>query len=297
MPRLREAGDQSLAPLPHTHGAALAVPLLPGHLQQDRHSALAHTHQAQGGTVRRERVLVEDGDCPAKEAAAAASAAAAPVPRALDRALLWLRVALAVPRMTAVSGVPRGSDLRERSVGLYRRQVLARAIVLGLRRRLLDICRYWNLRIVEYSWIRDYENNSEIRRVRNYHSIFRFYAVWEFRSFEDPRIKHRFSGERGDEGKSVERAFLFRSSGGNRINDRRDGIDSRGESVRPMASLAIIIRRLIRLSRLLADRPPRNVSGRGRGRKTVIDHRALETSVTSRCEAAEGKRRGGRGNK
>lgn len=107
MPRLREAGDQSLAPLPHTHRAALAVPLLPGHLQQDRHSALAHTHQAQGDAVRREGVLVEDGDCPAKEAATATSAAASAL-RALGRALLRLRLALTfVPRIAGTSRGPK----------------------------------------------------------------------------------------------------------------------------------------------------------------------------------------------
>lgn len=105
MPRLREAGDQSLAPLPHTHRAALAVPLLPGHLQQDRHSALAHTHQAQGDAVRRKGVLVEDGDCPAKEAAAATSASAS-VLRALGRALLRLRLRLALTPVLRVAGTP-----------------------------------------------------------------------------------------------------------------------------------------------------------------------------------------------
>lgn len=103
MSRLRKAGDQSLAPLPHTHRAALAVSLLPGHLQQDRHAALAHTHQAQGDAVRREGVLVEDGDCPAKEAAAATSAAAS-APRAPVRALLRFRVTLTVLRV-AVLGI------------------------------------------------------------------------------------------------------------------------------------------------------------------------------------------------
>lgn len=104
MPRLREAGDQSLAPLPHTHRAALAVPLLSGHLQQDRHSALAHTHQAQGDAVRREGVIVEDGDCLAKEATAATSAAASTL-RAPGRALLRFRVALTpVPRVAGIPG-------------------------------------------------------------------------------------------------------------------------------------------------------------------------------------------------
>ncbi|KAH0947935.1 hypothetical protein HN011_001103 [Eciton burchellii] len=110
MPRLREAGDQSLAPLPHTHRAALAVPLLPGHLQQDRHSALAHTHQAQGDAVRREGVFVEDGDCPAEETAAATSATTASAPRAPGRALLRLRVTLTIPRAARLPGpqvVPR----------------------------------------------------------------------------------------------------------------------------------------------------------------------------------------------
>lgn len=106
MPRLREAGDQSLAPLPHTHRAALAVPLLPGHLQQDRHSALAHTHQAQGDAVRRKGVLIEDGDCPAKEAAAATSASAS-VLRALGRALLRLRLTLTP--VLRVAGIPPGT--------------------------------------------------------------------------------------------------------------------------------------------------------------------------------------------
>jgi len=99
-----------LAPLPHTHRAALAVPLLPGHLQQDRHSALAHTHQAQGDAVRREGVFVEDGDCPAEETAAATSATAASAPRAPGRALLRLRVTLTVPRAARLPGpqvVPR----------------------------------------------------------------------------------------------------------------------------------------------------------------------------------------------
>lgn len=103
MSRLREAGDQSLAPFPHTHRAAFAVSLLPGHLQQDRHAALAHTHQAQGDAIRREGVLVEDGDCPAKEAAAATSAAAS-APRAPVRALLRFRVTLTVLRI-AVLGI------------------------------------------------------------------------------------------------------------------------------------------------------------------------------------------------
>lgn len=115
MPRLREAGDQSLAPLPHTHRAALAVPLLPGHLQQDRHSALAHTHQAQGDAVRRQGVLVEDGDCPAEETTAATSATPASA-----RALLRLRVTLTVLRVVVVVVVgaskwsrgPRGLERR-----------------------------------------------------------------------------------------------------------------------------------------------------------------------------------------
>lgn len=118
MPRLREAGDQSLAPLPHTHRAALAVPLLPGHLQQDRHSALAHTHQAQGDAVRREGVLVEDGDCPAKEAAAATSATASAL-RAPGRALLRLRLTLTpVPRVAGTPGtrIARAPISDERSM-------------------------------------------------------------------------------------------------------------------------------------------------------------------------------------
>lgn len=101
MSRLREAGDQSLAPLPHTHRAALAMSLLPGHLQQDRHAALAHTHQAPGDAVCRQGVLVEDGDCPAKEAAAATSATAS-APRASVRALLRLRIALTVSRVVVL---------------------------------------------------------------------------------------------------------------------------------------------------------------------------------------------------
>lgn len=147
MPRLREAGDQSLAPLPHTHRAALAVPLLPGHLQQDRHTALPHTHQAQGDAVRREGVLVEDGDCPAKEAAAATSAAAASALRAPGRALLRLRVALTpVPRVARIPGTQTMRRPREgeRKFG-QRVASTSRAMILGLMGgRIRKILRYWN---------------------------------------------------------------------------------------------------------------------------------------------------------
>lgn len=139
MSRLREAGDQSLAPLPHTHRAALAVPLLPGHLQQDRHAALAHTHQAQGDAVRREGVLVEDGDRPAKEAAAATSAAAS-TPRAPVRALLRLRITLTVLRLAGLLGVPKSVHRvtikrEERKHGLGQVTSVPRAIKKDLKIR------------------------------------------------------------------------------------------------------------------------------------------------------------------
>lgn len=43
---VRQGGVQPLAPLPLAHGAALAVPLLPRHLQPHRHAALAPAPQA-----------------------------------------------------------------------------------------------------------------------------------------------------------------------------------------------------------------------------------------------------------
>ena len=86
MPSLRQTGDKPLAPLPHTHRPKVTVPVLSGHLQQDRHPPLAHTHQAPGDSVR-QRILIEDADCPAKEEAAAASASSS-LRRQADRALL-----------------------------------------------------------------------------------------------------------------------------------------------------------------------------------------------------------------
>lgn len=104
MPGLRQTGDQPLAPLPHTHRPKVPLPLLPGHLQQDRHPTLAHTHQAQGDSVR-QRVLVEDADRPAEEAAAGASAAP-PLRRQAHRAFLRIRTALTKPRPTAATVRP-----------------------------------------------------------------------------------------------------------------------------------------------------------------------------------------------
>ncbi|KYQ53716.1 hypothetical protein ALC60_07340 [Trachymyrmex zeteki] len=128
MPRLREASDQSLAPLPHTHSAALAVPLLPGHLQQDRHSALPHTHQTQGDAVRREGVLVEDGDCPAEETATATSTVASAL-RALGCALLRLRAALTpVLRVAGIPGTQMVRRPREKSASSDRVASASRAI-------------------------------------------------------------------------------------------------------------------------------------------------------------------------
>lgn len=43
---VRQGGVQPLAPLPLAHGAALALPLLPRHLQPHRHAALALAAQA-----------------------------------------------------------------------------------------------------------------------------------------------------------------------------------------------------------------------------------------------------------
>ena len=108
MPCLWQTGDQPLAPLPHTHGPKVPVPLLPGHVQQDRHSPLPHTHQAQGDSVRqrvlrqgvvREGAAVEDADCPAKEAATPATSAPSSLRRqAFDRAFLRIRATLTVGR-------------------------------------------------------------------------------------------------------------------------------------------------------------------------------------------------------
>lgn len=92
MPSLRQTGDQSLAPLPHTHRPKVLVPVLPGYIQQDRHPPLAHTHQAQGDSVR-QRVLIEDADCPAKEEATATSASSS-LRRQAHRAFLRIRAAL-----------------------------------------------------------------------------------------------------------------------------------------------------------------------------------------------------------
>lgn len=103
MPCLWQTGDQPLAPLPHTHGPKVPVPLLPGHVQQDRHPPLPHTHQAQGDSVRqrvlrqrvvREGAAVEDADCPAKEAAAATSASSSLRRQAFDRPFLRIRTPL-----------------------------------------------------------------------------------------------------------------------------------------------------------------------------------------------------------
>lgn len=43
---VRQGGVQPLAPLPLAHGAALALPVLPGHVQPHRHAALAPAAQA-----------------------------------------------------------------------------------------------------------------------------------------------------------------------------------------------------------------------------------------------------------
>lgn len=103
VPCLWQTGDQPLAPLPHTHGPKVPVPLLPGHVQQDRHPPLPHTHQAQGDSVRqrvlrqrvvREGAAVEDADCPAKEAAAATSASPSLRRQAFHRPFLRIRTPL-----------------------------------------------------------------------------------------------------------------------------------------------------------------------------------------------------------
>lgn len=49
---LRQGGVQPLAPLPLAHGAALALPLLPRHLQPHRHAALAPAPQARGAAAQ-----------------------------------------------------------------------------------------------------------------------------------------------------------------------------------------------------------------------------------------------------
>lgn len=80
--------------------------------------------------------------------------------------------------------------------------------------------------------------------------------------------------------------------GGSRTSDRRDGvIDSRGESVRPMASLAIIICRLIRTPHLRTSRPAA-LCGKAEGwrdgrRRTVIDHTAPSKLPSHLVRAAD----------
>ncbi|CAD6215574.1 GSCOCG00000385001-RA-CDS [Cotesia congregata] len=59
MPSMREASDQPLAPLPHTHRPAISVSILSGYLQQDRHPQVPRAHQAPGVALRQRR-LVED---------------------------------------------------------------------------------------------------------------------------------------------------------------------------------------------------------------------------------------------
>lgn len=125
MPCLWQTGDQPLAPLPHTHGPKVPVPLLPGHVQQDRHPPLPHTHQAQGDSVRqrvlrqrvvREGAAVEDADCPAKEAATATSASSSLRRQAFDRAFLRIRTPLTkrAPTNPCLRG---GERLKDRRIG------------------------------------------------------------------------------------------------------------------------------------------------------------------------------------
>lgn len=127
MPCLWQTGDQPLAPLPHTHGPKVPVPLLPGHVQQDRHPPLPHTHQAQGDSVRqrvlrqrvvREGAAVEDADCPAKEAATSATSASSSLRRqAFDRAFLRIRTPLTgrAPTNPCLRGGERVKDRFDRA--------------------------------------------------------------------------------------------------------------------------------------------------------------------------------------
>lgn len=49
---VRQGGVQPLAPLPLAHGAALALPLLPRHLQPHRHAPLPPAPQARGSPAQ-----------------------------------------------------------------------------------------------------------------------------------------------------------------------------------------------------------------------------------------------------